>query len=123
MKRLLAIAVGVVVSFGFSHAGEDKGIAGIGPVGKIVKLHSGFEFTEGPAADAKGNVYFSDIPAKKIHRVDAVTGKLTTFTKESNVSNGLMFNAKGEIVACEMTGAIAAWTMDGKRRLICDKYE
>ena len=28
----------------------------------------GFTFTEGPATDAKGDIYFSDIPAGKIHR-------------------------------------------------------
>ncbi len=30
---------------------EVKPIPGIGPTGKIVKLHTGFKFTEGPAAD------------------------------------------------------------------------
>ena len=33
-------------------------IPGIGPVGEVVRLHTGFKFTEGPADDAYGNVYF-----------------------------------------------------------------
>ena len=123
MRRMLAAFIGLTVAVGASRAGDEKGIPGLGPVGKIVKLHTGFKFTEGPATDAKGNVYFSDVSDEKIHRVDAATGKLTTFTPKSNISNGLMFNSKGELFACEMTGAVAAWTMDGKRRVVADKYE
>ena len=53
-----------------------------------------------------------------------LAGKLSTFLDKSNVSNGLMVNSKGEIVACEMTGAIVAWSPDGKtRRVITDKYD
>jgi gluconolactonase len=98
-------------------------IAGIGPTGEPKKVHGDFKFTEGPISDAKGNLYFSDIPNEKIHKIDA-GGKLSVFRDKSNVSNGLMINAKGEIVACEMTGAIVAISADGKeRRVITDKYD
>ena len=98
-------------------------IEGIGPAGPIVKLHSGFKFTEGPAADREGNVYFSDIPNERIHKVDA-EGKLSVFREKSNRANGLMLNAKGEIVACEMSGQVVAHCVDGKsRRVLADTYE
>jgi gluconolactonase len=101
---------------------KTKAIAGIGPAGDIVKLHTGFKFTEGPAADRAGNVYFSDIPNQRIHKVDAA-GKLSVFREKSNHANGLMVNAKGEIVACEMDGQIAAYSADGKsRRVLADKH-
>ena len=87
-------------------AGEQT-IPGIGKVGKPVKLHGDFEFTEGPAPDAKGNVYFSDIPDEKIYKVDPA-GKLSVFVEKSNHANGLKFNSKGELVACEMDGQIVA---------------
>jgi gluconolactonase len=100
-----------------------KPIAGVGPAGKIVKLHTGFKFTEGPAADRDGNVYFSDIPNQRIHKVDA-DGKLSVFREKSNSANGLMVNAKGEIVACEMAGQVVAYSPDGQsRRVLADKYE
>src|SRR5437870_3676492 len=76
--------------------GETKPIPGVGPTGKIVKRHTGFKFTEGPAADRDGNVYFSDIPNERIHKVDK-DGKLSVFRDKSNRANGLMVNAKGEI--------------------------
>src|SRR5687767_13476746 len=85
------------------HAGDDKPIPDIGPKGAIKKLHTGFKFTEGPAADGMGNIYFSDIPATTIHKVDK-EGKLSVFTDKSNRANGLMFNGKGELVAAEMAG-------------------
>lgn len=64
------------------------------------KLHGGFAFTEGPAADPHGNVYFTDIPNGKIyvHRVD---GSLETFMERSARCNGLMFDKKGQLWACQ----------------------
>jgi gluconolactonase len=98
-------------------------IPGIGKVGTPVKLHTKFGFTEGPAPDAKGNVYFSDIPNEKIYKV-GLDGKLSVFTDKSNVSNGLKFNGKGELVACEMNGQIAAYDVASKKkRIVVDKYE
>ena len=111
-----------VLAAAAAHAADDK-IAGLGPAGEVKKAHTGFKFTEGPAAAPDGSVFFSDIPNEKIHRIDPA-GNLSVFVEKSNVSNGLMVNAKGEVVACEMTGAIAAWSADGKtRRVITDKYD
>jgi gluconolactonase len=105
-------------------AGDDqKPIPGVGPAGKVVKLHTGFDFTEGPAADAKGNVYFTDIPKEKIYKVD-LEGKLSVFVEKSNHANGLMFNAKGELVACEMDGQLVAYDIaTKKKRTVIDKHD
>lgn len=104
--------------------GDDKPIPGIGPVGKVVKLHTGFKFTEGPAADRHGNVYFSDIPNEITYKVDG-QGELSKFREKTNRGNGLMFNAAGELVTCEMaTGRVVAVSPDGKQvRVIADKYD
>jgi gluconolactonase len=99
------------------------GVPGLGPTGPVVKLHTDFQFTEGPAADADGNVYFTDIPAEKVFKIDTA-GKLSVFREKSNNANGLMVNAQGEIVACEMAGQVVAYSADGKdRRVIADKYD
>ena len=65
------------------------------------KVAGGFRFTEGPAADWLGNVFFSDIPNQRIHRFDVRTGKTTVFREPSGRSNGLMFGPNGRLVACE----------------------
>jgi gluconolactonase len=121
---LLAVPASVLALAPVVPGGEEpKPIPGIGPVGKIVKLHTGFKFTEGPAGDKNGNVYFSDIPNAKIHKVDK-DGKLTVFRDKSNNSNGLKVNAKGEVIACEMgAGRVVAISPDGKDvRVVADKY-
>src|SRR5271168_5215272 len=80
-------------------AGENKPIAGIGPTGPITKLHTGFKWTEGPIADGKGNIYFSDLQSNKIHKIDAA-GDISVWSDQLKGPNGLMFNIKGELVAC-----------------------
>jgi gluconolactonase len=118
-----ALALFALVAVGVTTIAKADPIAGIGPSGEPKKVHGDFKFTEGPISDTNGNLYFSDIPNEKIHKIDA-DGKLSVFRDKSNFANGLMVNAKGEIVACEMNGAIVAISADGKdRRVITDKYE
>lgn len=111
---------GLVLSISYSQA--DDAIKGLGPAGPIKKLHTGFDFTEGPAADKQGNVFFSDIPKEKIYK-SSLDGKLTVFREMSNHVNGMMFIGNEEIAACEMDGQIVGLSLDGKRRIIADKYE
>ncbi|MGE3808478.1 MAG: SMP-30/gluconolactonase/LRE family protein [Gemmataceae bacterium] len=119
--RIVALFV-FVVSVVSAAAQEKKAIPGIGPTGPVKKLHTGFAFVEGPAADKAGNLYFTDIPNERIHKVDR-EGKLSVFREKSNHCNGLMVNAKGEIVACEMDGQLAAYSPDGKeRRVVIEKH-
>lgn len=120
---LVYVLLGLPLKGACAAEGTPEPIPGIGPVGEIVKLHTGLQFTEGPAADGQGNVYFSDIPAHTIYKIDAA-GKLSVFTDESNHSNGLMFNASGEMTACEMDGQIAVWNVASKkRRVIAPGYK
>ncbi|WP_439631015.1 SMP-30/gluconolactonase/LRE family protein [Gemmata sp.] len=118
-----ALALFALVAAGVAAEDKKAAVPGIGPAGEIKKAHSGFKFTEGPAADAHGNAYFSDIPNERVHKIDA-DGKLSVFREKSNFANGLMVIAKGEVVACEMSGAIVALSADGKdRRVITDTFE
>lgn len=65
-----------------------------------LELVSGeFSFTEGPAADAEGNVFFTDQPNNRIYRWDAVTGKISTFLNPAGRSNGLYFDQEGNLLA------------------------
>lgn len=79
-------------------------IPGIGPVGEVQRLHTNFAFTEGPAADSLGNLYFTDIPNERIHKRDA-KGTLTVFAEPSGHCNGLMVVA-GQLYACAMDGQL-----------------
>ncbi|MCG8448774.1 MAG: SMP-30/gluconolactonase/LRE family protein [Pirellulales bacterium] len=121
-NRLAALVLGIfALSCPNMFAGEP--IPGIGPAGEIRQLHTGFKFTEGPASDGHGNLYFTDIPNTTIHRLDAA-GKLSVFTDQSRHANGLMFNSSGELVACEMDGQLAVWNVQTKqRRVLIDAYQ
>ncbi len=66
---------------------------------KVEKLAGGFKFTEGPAVDAKGNVFFTDQPNNRIHKW-SVDGKLSTFHEKPGRANGLYFDKKGNLLAC-----------------------
>src|SRR5947209_6826978 len=57
-------------------------------------------FLEGPAVDAAGNVYFSDIAGNRILRMDAA-GKVSVFRADSGRTNGNTFDAGGRLISCE----------------------
>ena len=66
----------------------------------LTQLASGLHFTEGPAADTAGNVFFSDIPADTIYKW-SVSNQLSVFRTNSGGANGLCFDVGGNLVACE----------------------
>ena len=57
-------------------------------------------FLEGPAVDAAGNVFFSDIAGNRILKMDA-KGAVTTFRADSGRTNGNCFDAEGRLISCE----------------------
>lgn len=80
----------------------------------------GFKFTEGPAADAHGNVFFTDIPNSRIHKIDAA-GKLTLFAENTGKANGLMFGPDGRLYACQNGDQkIVAYDSSGQRTTIAE---
>jgi gluconolactonase len=86
-----------VSALGPTAHGEAPGI--IAPEAKLEKLAGDFEFTEGPAADAQGNVFFTDQPNDRILEW-SVDGKLSTWMHPCGRSNGLCFDADGNLWAC-----------------------
>ncbi len=91
----------------------------------VKKLRTGFRFVEGPAFDGAGNLYFSDIPNARIHKLTP-DGKLTVFREKSGRANGLFLHrGRGELYACEGgTGVVAAYSLDGKkRRVVAASYK
>ncbi|MFO0916312.1 MAG: SMP-30/gluconolactonase/LRE family protein [Pirellulales bacterium] len=69
------------------------------PGAKLVEVAKEYEFTEGPAVDAEGNVYFTDQPNDRILKW-STDGKLTTFLQPCGRSNGLYFDQDGTLLAC-----------------------
>ena len=98
--------------------------SGVRARGAEVKLLAdGFEFTEGPAADTKGNVYFTDQPNDRILRW-STTGDLSTFLQPAGRANGLYFDAGENLIACADENN-ELWSIDpnGEHRTLVHRFE
>ncbi|HZU87046.1 MAG TPA: SMP-30/gluconolactonase/LRE family protein [Anaerolineaceae bacterium] len=79
-------------------------------------------FTEGPAVDQNGNVYFSDINAGKIYRWSP-DGIVTVFMNGLNDPNGLSFDKSGMLIACEGgNGQLISIDPQGQITVLVDQY-
>jgi gluconolactonase len=99
MKRMVLNLVFLVVGgHAFAQIVDHKGLVAEGAA--IVKLGEGYSFTEGPIADKKGNVFFTDQPNNQIIKWNAKSGKREVFMSSAGRSNGMFFDKKGKLIAC-----------------------
>jgi gluconolactonase len=90
---------------------------------QLEKLAGDFSFTEGPASDPKGNVYFTDQPNDRILKW-SVDGKLSTFLQPSGRANGLCFDKKGNLWACaDEKNELWRITSAGKQTVVLKDYD
>lgn len=80
-----------------------------------VKVSGEFKFTEGPAADAEGNVYFTDQPNNRIMKY-GVDGTLVTWMQPAGRANGLCFDANGRLWACA-DEKNELWVIDAEKKV------
>lgn len=136
MKRWGWVLAGLLSVFTGSRfaSGADKPI--VPPDAKLELLYTRSApisggLTEGAAVAPDGTIYFSEIPfgADKgmIMHFDPKTMKTAVFARDSHKSNGLMFDAKGYLIACEGSdgGGRAVTRTDvrtGRREIIADRY-
>ena len=86
-------------------------------------IGNGFEFTEGPAADAEGNVYFTDLRVNRIY-VHNRAGKTKVFRENSGGANGLYFDRDGNLLICEGNNKrITALASDGTLTALACGYD
>lgn len=91
---------------------------------KLIKIGSGFIFTEGPAVDKNGNVFFTDQPNNTIVKWSANSGQLSIFSDDSGRANGLYFDSNGNLLACaDMDNQIWSFSPDGKHKVLLDLYD
>lgn len=63
------------------------------------RVANDFKFTEGPAVDAEGNVFFTDQPNNRILKWTPGEG-VTVYMENAGRANGLYFDAEGNLLAC-----------------------
>jgi sugar lactone lactonase YvrE/enterochelin esterase-like enzyme len=80
----------------------------------------GYRFTEGPAVDAEGNLFFVDVRNSRIHKVDS-SGRVSVFKEDSGGASGLMFGADGKLYAAQNgSKRIAAYAPDGTETVLAE---
>lgn len=95
-KLFLALPV-VIIGFAFIRKESQPQVIQAGAT--LEKLAGDFLFTEGPSADARGNVYFTDQPNDRI-MIWSTSDELSTFMKPAGRSNGLSFDRNGNLWSC-----------------------
>lgn len=96
-----------------------------------VTLDSSKPFTEGPAVDAEGNVFFTNIPNPQnaqILKWNPKTKQLAVFREKSNAANGLIFDPQGRLITCEGgtndRGRVTRTDMTaGEISVLCDSFK
>jgi len=113
------------MTFSYNHIvfSAEKGSDLIAQGATLKKVQSGFSWTEGPAADADGNIYFVDIPSERILKWTWADGKVTPYREKSAKSNGMIFDAKERLVICEMSNnRVIRDDLKGNITFLADSY-
>ncbi|PQO43390.1 SMP-30/gluconolactonase/LRE family protein [Blastopirellula marina] len=119
IKTILAATVVCLTALTLAAA---EPIPGIGPVGEVQTLQKDYAFTEGPASDSAGNLYFSDIPNNRIYR-RTPDGKIGVFLEPSGHTNGTMVRGD-RLLICQMDGQLASVSLSGDEyEVLAGKYQ
>jgi len=122
---MLRIVVIMVLSVGLPllSVGQPKTKSIVSRGARPEKLAGGFGFTEGPAADRKGNVYFTDQPNDKIY-VWSTRGELSVFSNGCGRANGLFFDRNGNLITCsDMENELWSVDMQGNHTVLVAGYQ
>jgi gluconolactonase len=123
MSRAVAgwIAVCLICLVPTAASAQDMALSGVLLDGEGWQLVSqGHKFTEGPAVDAEGRVYFTDVPESKIFRVEP-DGKVTLFDDKTANTNGLMFGPDGLLYGCRNGDKqIVAYNAQGEYTVVAE---
>jgi gluconolactonase len=85
-------------------------------------VSEGYKFTEGPAPNARGEVFFNDIPNSKTYKI-GLDGKVSLFIADSKKGNGQAFGPDGRLYAvAESTYEILAYDKSGQPTKIADGF-
>ena len=95
----------------------------VAPGAKMTLLAGGFLFTEGPAVDREGNVYFTDQPNDRILKWSVDDGTLSVFDENTGRANGLYFDRRGLLLSCsDMENEVWEFDMKGSHRTVVAGY-
>ncbi len=123
MKKILIIFVlSLYLAINASYTYAQTGESVVAPGASLLPVSGSYGFTEGPAVDAQGNIYFSDLAAGQIYKW-STDGAVTLFIDQLNAPNGLYFDKEGLLVACESgNGRLISIDSEGQVTVLADQY-
>ncbi len=92
-------AVGWFVGVGLAMGVADGRAGVVAEGGELELVAEGFDFTEGPATNSAGEVFFTDQPNDRILRV-GLDGEVSEFLSPSGRANGMFFDGTGDLWVC-----------------------
>lgn len=96
----------------------------VAPGAHLEKIAGGFGFTEGPACDVHGDVYFTDQTNDRIHKWHAATGAITLFKQGAGRANGTCFDTQGNLWTCsDEHNGLWRFAPDGTPTVVVADYE
>lgn len=117
IKSTLFVAALLISAQAISQEIEDKkGI--VAKNSELVKVQDGFDFTEGPAVNRFGDVFFTDQPNNRIHKWNALSNEISVFKEDAGRSNGMYFLLDGTLVAAaDNKNELWAFDIDGNHEV------
>lgn len=88
-----------------------------------ILLSNAFTFTEGPATDKQGNVYFTDQPNNQIIKWTQEDNSFSVFTDSSHRSNGMYFDREGKLISCaDLNNQLISINQNGELSILAEGY-
>ena len=85
-------------------------------------VSEGYKFTEGPAVNSHGEVFFTDVTSNQIHKI-GLDNKTSLFASDTKRGNGQAFGPDGRLYVVESGDQkVVAYDRDGKVSAIADGF-
>lgn len=113
-KQNILPLIAIITILAFSCKAQEDSIVAEGA--EVTLVAADYEFTEGPAVDTNGNVFFTDQPNDRIIKWSAKDGTVSIYMEPSGRANGLYFDHDGNLLACA-DEKFQLWKIDSNKNV------
>lgn len=119
MKHLNAILI-LLISLGCKAQKQEL----VADQAKLNLVAADYKFTEGPAVDKNGDVYFTDQPNNRIIKWTASDNSVSVYMEDAGRANGLYFDHDGSLLACA-DEKFELWRIDKAKipKVLIDEFQ
>jgi gluconolactonase len=119
--KIISALLILTLVINLAHAKGKKSV--IAKKAKLQKLAGDFAFTEGPACDKDGNIYFTDQPNNRILKW-STDNHLSIFGENFGRANGLYVDKKGNLISCsDEKNELWSISPEGKVSILIKEYK